>query len=62
GEWAAEMRAVHGEYRGPTGVSPSPSNRTEGLDDLREAVDAVSGRLGKRLKFLMGKPGLDGHS
>ena len=62
GEWAAEMRVVHGEYRGPTGVSSSPSNRTEGLDDLREAVDAVSGRLGKRLRFLMGKPGLDGHS
>ncbi|RXV62661.1 protein meaA [Roseovarius sp. A46] len=62
GEWAAEMRAVHGEYRGPTGVSASPSNRTEGLDDLREAVDAVSGRLGRRLRFLMGKPGLDGHS
>jgi (2R)-ethylmalonyl-CoA mutase len=62
GEWAAEMRAVHGEYRGPTGVSASPSNRTEGLDDLRAAVDTVSGRLGRRLKFLVGKPGLDGHS
>ena len=62
GEWAAEMRAVHGEYRGPTGVSPNPSNRTEGLDELREAVEAVSGRLGRRLRFLMGKPGLDGHS
>jgi (2R)-ethylmalonyl-CoA mutase len=62
GEWAAEMRAVHGEYRGPTGVSSSPSNRTEGLDDLRAAVDTVSGRLGRRLKFLVGKPGLDGHS
>jgi (2R)-ethylmalonyl-CoA mutase len=56
------MRAVHGEYRGPTGVSASPSNRTEGLDDLRAAVDTVSGRLGRRLKFLVGKPGLDGHS
>ena len=62
GEWAAQMRAVHGEYRGPTGVSVSPSNMTEGLDDIREAVSAVSDRLGRRLKFLMGKPGLDGHS
>jgi (2R)-ethylmalonyl-CoA mutase len=62
GEWAAEMRAVHGEYRGPTGVSGARSNRTEGLDDLRAAVDAVSDRLGRRLKFLVGKPGLDGHS
>ena len=62
GEWAAQMRTVHGEYRGPTGVSASPSNKTEGLDDLRAAVDAVSDRLGRRLKFVIGKPGLDGHS
>ena len=62
GEWAAEMRVVHGEYRGPTGVSGARSNRTEGLDDLRDAVDAVSDKLGRRLKFLVGKPGLDGHS
>ncbi|GEK66999.1 protein meaA [Paracoccus denitrificans] len=62
GEWAAVMRQVHGEYRGPTGVSSSPSNRTEGLEPIREAVDAVSRRLGRRLKFLVGKPGLDGHS
>ena len=62
GEWAAEMRRVHGEYRGPTGVSGSPSNKTEGLDDIRDAVDAVSARLGRRLSFLVGKPGLDGHS
>ena len=62
GEWAAQMRAVHGEYRGPTGVSSSPSNQTEGLDDLRAAVEAASDRLGRRLRLLMGKPGLDGHS
>ena len=62
GEWAAEMRAVFGEYRGPTGVSRGVSNKTEGLEDIREAVDAVSDKLGRRLSFLMGKPGLDGHS
>ena len=62
GEWAAQMRQIHGEYRGPTGVSASPSNKTEGLDDIRDAVDAVSDKLGRRLKFLVGKPGLDGHS
>lgn len=62
GEWAGVMRAVHGEYRGPTGVSASPSNAVEGLDELRAAVDAVSDRLGRRLTFMMGKPGLDGHS
>ncbi len=62
GEWAEQMRAVHGEYRGPTGVSASPSNKTEGLDEIRDAVTAVSDRLGRRLKLLVGKPGLDGHS
>jgi (2R)-ethylmalonyl-CoA mutase len=43
-------------------VSGSPSNKTEGLEDLREAVNAVSDQLGRRLKFVVGKPGLDGHS
>ena len=62
GEWADVMREVHGHYRGPTGVSDHPSNKTEGLDALRAAVDLVSDKLGRRLKFLMGKPGLDGHS
>lgn len=62
GEWAAVMRSVHGEYRGPTGVAAGVSNKTEGLDDIRAAVDAVSDRLGRRLKFVIGKPGLDGHS
>ena len=62
GEWGETVRAAFGQYRGPTGVSRAPSNRTEGLDDLRAAVDAVSTKLGRRLKFVVGKPGLDGHS
>jgi ethylmalonyl-CoA mutase len=62
GEWGAVIRQAFGEYRAPTGVSPAPSNRTEGLDPIRDAVDAVSSKLGRRLTFLMGKPGLDGHS
>ena len=62
GEWGAMLRQAFGEYRAPTGVSRSPSNRTEGLEPIREAVDAVSSKLGRRLKFLVGKPGLDGHS
>ncbi len=62
GEWAEVMRAVHGQYRGPTGVSKSVSNKTEGLEVIRAAVDAVSDKLGRRLKFMVGKPGLDGHS
>ncbi len=62
GEWADVIRAAFGQYRAPTGVSPNQSNRTEGLDELREQVDLVSNALGRRLKFLVGKPGLDGHS
>jgi (2R)-ethylmalonyl-CoA mutase len=62
GEWADVVRASFGQYRGPTGVSPHPSNRTEGLEPIRAAVDALSSKLGRRLTFLVGKPGLDGHS
>jgi (2R)-ethylmalonyl-CoA mutase len=62
GEWASTIRAAFGEYRAPTGVSRNPSNRTEGLEPIREAVQAVSAKLGRPLKFLVGKPGLDGHS
>ena len=62
GEWGAVVRAAFGEYRAPTGVSASPSNRTEGLEPIREAVQAVAARLGHPLRFVVGKPGLDGHS
>ncbi|MDD7970516.1 protein meaA [Roseinatronobacter alkalisoli] len=62
GEWGETMRAAFGQYRAPTGVSRAQSNRTEGLDPVRDAVDAVSSKLGRRLKFVVGKPGLDGHS
>jgi (2R)-ethylmalonyl-CoA mutase len=62
GEWGDVIRSVFGQYRAPTGVSPNPSNQTEGLDELRAAVDAVSDKLGRRLSFLVAKPGLDGHS
>ncbi|WP_268236411.1 protein meaA [Actibacterium pelagium] len=62
GEWGDVVRSTFGLYRGPTGVSKNPSNRTEGLEDIRGQVDAVSDKLGRRLKFLVGKPGLDGHS
>ncbi|MEM9395075.1 MAG: protein meaA [Pseudomonadota bacterium] len=62
GEWGLEIRKSFGEYRAPTGVSLNPSNRTEGLDEIRDAVAAVSTKLGRKPKFLVGKPGLDGHS
>ena len=62
GEWGDVVRSAFGQYRAPTGVSKNPSNRTEGLDEIRAQVNAVSDKLGRRLKFLVGKPGLDGHS
>ena len=62
GEWGDVLRQAFGQYRGPTGVSGTPSNHTEGLDEIRDQVAAVSDRLGRKLTFLMGKPGLDGHS
>ncbi|QHQ36254.1 methylmalonyl-CoA mutase family protein [Algicella marina] len=62
GEWAAAMRAAFGEYRAPTGVGASPSNAAVGLESIRETVGAAAEKLGQPIRFLMGKPGLDGHS
>jgi (2R)-ethylmalonyl-CoA mutase len=62
GEWGAVLRQGFGEYRAPTGVGRGMRNDSTGLDDLRAAVDRVSRKLGRRMKFLVGKPGLDGHS
>tara|TARA_R110000751_G_scaffold36486_16_gene89014 strand:- start:10921 stop:12969 length:2049 start_codon:yes stop_codon:yes gene_type:complete len=62
GEWGAAMREVFGEYRAPTGVAKAAADNVQGLDQVREAVEAVSARMGRRIKFLVGKPGLDGHS
>ena len=62
GEWGFALRAAFGEYRAPTGVGSAVRNDTTGLDDIRAEVDRVSKKLGRRMKFLVGKPGLDGHS
>src|SRR5579872_1822827 len=62
GEWGFALRSAFGEYRAPTGVGGAMRNDAEGLDDIRAEVDRVSKKLGRRLKFLVGKPGLDGHS
>ena len=62
GEWGTCLREVFGEYRAPTGVGRTARVDTQGLDAVRTEVDAVSARLGRRIKFLVGKPGLDGHS
>lgn len=62
GEWGAIMREIFGEYRAPTGVGKAANTGGDNLDDVRRAVEAASARLGRRVKFLVGKPGLDGHS
>jgi ethylmalonyl-CoA mutase len=62
GEWGFALRAAFGEYRAPTGVGSAARNDTTGLDDIRAEVDRLSRKLGRRMKFLVGKPGLDGHS
>jgi (2R)-ethylmalonyl-CoA mutase len=62
GEWGWTLRQAFGEYRAPTGVGRAMRNDVDGLDDIRADVDRVSRKLGRRLTFLVGKPGLDGHS
>ena len=63
GEWSAILRRVFGEYRAPTGVSGSVAAAgSERADEVRKRVEATSAKLGRRLKMLLGKPGLDGHS
>ncbi len=63
GEWAKTLREVFGSYRAPTGVGEATgAPADEELEDLREEVAALTERLGRRPKILVGKPGLDGHS
>jgi (2R)-ethylmalonyl-CoA mutase len=64
GEWAGALREVFGEYRAPTGVSGAVGVAEAGaeLTAVRERVEATGRELGTRLRFLVGKPGLDGHS
>jgi (2R)-ethylmalonyl-CoA mutase len=62
GEWGTTLRRVFGEFRAPTGVGQAMRTSSDELASIRAEVDAVSERLGRRLKFLVGKPGLDGHS
>jgi ethylmalonyl-CoA mutase len=62
GEWGETLRRIFGEYRAPTGVSGTASQTGAGLEGVRADVERVSHKLGRRIKFLVGKPGLDGHS
>jgi (2R)-ethylmalonyl-CoA mutase len=62
GEWGAVLRGAFGEYRAPTGVGTSARQVGGELDEVRSEIERVSQKLGRRLKFLVGMPGLDGHS
>jgi ethylmalonyl-CoA mutase len=62
GEWSQTLRDVFGEYRAPTGVGDAVAAPSESLSEIRDEVERLSEALGRRLKFLVGKPGLDGHS
>ncbi|MBN8606389.1 MAG: protein meaA [Caulobacterales bacterium] len=62
GEWAAMLRKVYGEYRGPTGVAIVIDSSGEDIEAVKQDVAVLSEKLGRTLTFLVGKPGLDGHS
>jgi ethylmalonyl-CoA mutase len=62
GEWSQTLRDVFGEYRAPTGVGEAAAVSSVEVAELRDEVEHLSEALGRRLKFLVGKPGLDGHS
>lgn len=63
GEWSETLRDVFGEYRAPTGItSMIVTGDAQDIQTLRDRVDEVSDKLGERMKMLVGKPGLDGHS
>ena len=62
GEWAGALRKVYGEYRGPTGVALVIETGGDDADAVKRDVEALSEKLGRQLTFLVGKPGLDGHS
>lgn len=63
GEWAGALREVFGEYRGPTGVAVVVSSgEAEDVEAVKREVERVSEVLGRTLTYLVGKPGLDGHS
>ncbi len=62
GEWADTLRKVFGEYRAPTGVGGQAAAESEEIHALRDRVKALAKKLGRPPRFLVGKPGLDGHS
>ena len=63
GEWTDRLRKIFGEYRAPTGIVIRDAGEVTGMtSDVRKRTDDISKALGRRIKLLVGKPGLDGHS
>jgi (2R)-ethylmalonyl-CoA mutase len=62
GEWGTVLREVFGEYRAPTGIGATHEVDDARMSEIRDLVSQVSGKLGRTLTFVVGKPGLDGHS
>ena len=63
GEWGGCLREIFGEYRAPTGVALTMrAEGGEAIADLRKRVERLAERMGETPRFLVGKPGLDGHS
>src|SRR5215469_1656677 len=63
GEWSGRLRRIFGEYRAPTGVAATaPARNDERIGKLRDEIEEMSHVLGRKLTFLVAKPGLDGHS
>ena len=62
GEWADALRAVFGEYRAPTGIGAAPAADQDSLVEVRGRARAAARTLGRPIKLLIAKPGLDGHS
>ncbi len=63
GEWGQVLRDVYGEFRAPTGIGAQGRSDNNGeVDNVRLAVEKLNRKRGRRLKILVGKPGLDGHS
>jgi (2R)-ethylmalonyl-CoA mutase len=63
GEWTDTLRDIYGEFRAPTGINQNIKTASNGdYSPIIKRVDNISKKIGRRIKFLVGKPGLDGHS
>ena len=63
GEWTDALREIYGEFRAPTGINQNiKTSQNSNYSEIIKRVDNISNKIGRRIKFLVGKPGLDGHS